>query len=182
MFLFFFLFRILLSAFGLISVIATMVEIIEKYTKVQPTESNEDAVDGFKDKQLELKDVNANDAPIQPTAPNEYEIHSTHAHENKAYNNENIDVENPKNTTDTTNKNNNANMAKKKNNLGKQILLSFSMLTNFNKLFSINSSSGTLKCINGIRVISTAWVVMGHTYSTLGVYGVVGNFVFNIIF
>lgn len=48
-----------------------------------------------------------------------------------------------------------------------QALLAFSFYTNGKKLLSYKKveSSDTLNCLHGIRVISTAWVVLGHTFS-----------------
>lgn len=46
-----------------------------------------------------------------------------------------------------------------------QVLLAFSLYTNSSKLLSAKSSAGTLTSVNGIRVISMTWVILGHTYA-----------------
>ncbi|KAL4219628.1 hypothetical protein ACF0H5_022200 [Mactra antiquata] len=46
-----------------------------------------------------------------------------------------------------------------------QLLLSFSVYTNAEKILNTNQPSGTLTNVNGIRFISMTWVVLGHTYA-----------------
>lgn len=46
----------------------------------------------------------------------------------------------------------------------KQILIAFSLITNTRKLLSTSTSSGNLTAINGMRVISMWWVILGHTF------------------
>ena len=53
----------------------------------------------------------------------------------------------------------------------------FSLVTNCRKLLSTASPSDNLGCVNGIRVLSTTWVVMGHSYFMLAVYYHHGSFV-----
>ncbi|XP_033120843.1 nose resistant to fluoxetine protein 6-like [Anneissia japonica] len=48
-----------------------------------------------------------------------------------------------------------------------QTLLSFSALTNGRKILKVNSKSGQLDCLNGIRVLSMWWVILGHATSFL---------------
>jgi len=43
----------------------------------------------------------------------------------------------------------------------------FSVINNSRKLLATSSSSDNLSCVHGIRVISTTWVIMGHTYFML---------------
>ncbi|CAF0871536.1 unnamed protein product [Brachionus calyciflorus] len=46
-----------------------------------------------------------------------------------------------------------------------QILISISAYTNTKKLFKVNSSkSEDFKCFHAIRVLSLAWVILGHSY------------------
>jgi len=46
-----------------------------------------------------------------------------------------------------------------------RLLNCFSVLNNSRKILSAKvNSSDNLGCLNGIRVLSTTWVVMGHTY------------------
>lgn len=44
------------------------------------------------------------------------------------------------------------------------ILLSFSLISNYKKLLSASKGAEELKALHGIRVISMAWVILGHTY------------------
>lgn len=47
-----------------------------------------------------------------------------------------------------------------------QALLAFSVYSNGMKLLSYKEvkSPGMMNCLHGIRVISTQWVVIGHTF------------------
>lgn len=47
--------------------------------------------------------------------------------------------------------------------LCEEILLSFSLKTNFNSICDRNVGSDTISCIHGIRAISMAWIILGHT-------------------
>ncbi|XP_071100848.1 nose resistant to fluoxetine protein 6-like [Haliotis cracherodii] len=53
--------------------------------------------------------------------------------------------------------------AKPKESIGKQLLLAFSITRNTEKLLSVNSSASDLSCLHGVRVLSMAWVILGHT-------------------
>ncbi|KAL4234454.1 hypothetical protein ACF0H5_006100 [Mactra antiquata] len=44
------------------------------------------------------------------------------------------------------------------------ILLSFSVYTNGYKILGANQGSGSIGAVNGIRFLSMAWVILGHTY------------------
>lgn len=44
-----------------------------------------------------------------------------------------------------------------------QILASFSIYSNSIKLFK-TGNSGKLSCLNGIRVLSTTWIMLGHRF------------------
>ncbi|XP_073995610.1 nose resistant to fluoxetine protein 6-like isoform X2 [Rhodnius prolixus] len=50
---------------------------------------------------------------------------------------------------------------------GIQMVLAFSVTRNFNKLTSTESSPETMSVLNGLKVISIMWVVMGHRYRYL---------------
>ena len=52
----------------------------------------------------------------------------------------------------------------KKDSFDIRVLHCFSLVNNCKKLLSTASPSGNLGCVNGIRVLSTTWVVMGHSY------------------
>ena len=45
-----------------------------------------------------------------------------------------------------------------------QILIAFSIVTNTRKLLSTSTGSGQLTSINGMRVLSMWWVILGHTF------------------
>ena len=45
-----------------------------------------------------------------------------------------------------------------------KIVLSFSVYTNGVKILSTKQSAGSLGAVNGIRFLSMAWVILGHTY------------------
>ncbi|XP_078686374.1 nose resistant to fluoxetine protein 6-like isoform X2 [Branchiostoma floridae x Branchiostoma belcheri] len=50
-----------------------------------------------------------------------------------------------------------------------RVFLSFSVFTNARKVFSFKSPSGQLPALHGIRVLSTLWIIFGHTnFFTLG--------------
>lgn len=49
-----------------------------------------------------------------------------------------------------------------------RILLSFSCYTNGCKILSTTQGSETLGAVNGIRFLSMSWVILGHSYSSLG--------------
>ena len=46
-----------------------------------------------------------------------------------------------------------------------QILQSFSLISNTMKMLNMTSTPKGMKCLNGIRVISMSWVILGHTYA-----------------
>lgn len=48
--------------------------------------------------------------------------------------------------------------------LAYQYLMAFSLYTNTKKWMSTRKSADDMGCIHGIRFLSTAWVVLGHTY------------------
>ncbi|XP_071491869.1 O-acyltransferase like protein-like [Diadema antillarum] len=43
------------------------------------------------------------------------------------------------------------------------VLISFSMVTNCKKIFSAKKTKNTMASLNGIRVLSMLWVILGHT-------------------
>ena len=45
-----------------------------------------------------------------------------------------------------------------------KFMLSFSFITNTKKLLSTHTSSGPLACLNGMRVLSMWWVILGHSF------------------
>ncbi|RUS71521.1 hypothetical protein EGW08_020719 [Elysia chlorotica] len=52
-----------------------------------------------------------------------------------------------------------------------KILVAFSVWTNAEKLLSTKQSAGTLSCVNGLRVMSINWVILGHTLLILTIVG-----------
>ena len=53
-----------------------------------------------------------------------------------------------------------------------QVFQGFSVYSNTLKLFNTeNKNQDSLTCINGIRVLSLFWVVIGHCYASFGPYG-----------
>ncbi|XP_012944283.1 uncharacterized protein LOC101860204 [Aplysia californica] len=48
---------------------------------------------------------------------------------------------------------------------GHQIVKIFSFYTNFAKLVRTKSSEGVYQCVQGIRVITMTWIVLGHTHT-----------------
>ncbi|XP_041474396.1 nose resistant to fluoxetine protein 6-like [Lytechinus variegatus] len=51
------------------------------------------------------------------------------------------------------------------NSLWKQFLLCFSMSRNLPKILSSKQAAGGIPCLNGIRVISITWIILGHSFS-----------------
>ncbi|XP_071955722.1 nose resistant to fluoxetine protein 6-like [Antedon mediterranea] len=45
-----------------------------------------------------------------------------------------------------------------------KFLLCFSLLTNGRKILNTKQGEGSISCLNGIRVISLTWVILGHSY------------------
>ncbi|KFM82899.1 Nose resistant to fluoxetine protein 6, partial [Stegodyphus mimosarum] len=45
-----------------------------------------------------------------------------------------------------------------------RLLLAFSLITNFRKFSNTETSSDTLRCLNGVRFLCMSWIVLGHTY------------------
>ena len=48
-----------------------------------------------------------------------------------------------------------------------QILQSFSAISNTMKLMNMTSTPKGMECLNGIRVLSISWVILGHIYPFL---------------
>lgn len=48
--------------------------------------------------------------------------------------------------------------------LAVRVIHCFSVLSNGRKLLSTKSSAESFSCLHGIRVLSTTWVIMAHTY------------------
>ena len=40
----------------------------------------------------------------------------------------------------------------------------FSIYKNFKKIFHVSNDENQLSCLHGIRVLSLAWVILGHSY------------------
>ena len=51
----------------------------------------------------------------------------------------------------------------RKSGVGEKMLLAFSLKRNMPKLMSTKSAEGSIGCLNGIRVLSLGWVILGHT-------------------
>lgn len=54
----------------------------------------------------------------------------------------------------------------KKESVWCRLLLSFSVITNFNVICDRKVGSDTVPCIHGLRAISMAWVILGNYYTT----------------
>ncbi len=54
--------------------------------------------------------------------------------------------------------------------LKNELLMSFSLISNIKKMVSTSATPKGMECLNGIRVISIAWVILGHTYVTVFAY------------
>lgn len=63
-----------------------------------------------------------------------------------------------------------------------RLFMIFSMYTNGRKLLSCKKSTSKdmMNCVHGIRVISTQWVVLGHTYMMFMAMPTVNVFTFMI--
>jgi hypothetical protein len=48
--------------------------------------------------------------------------------------------------------------------LAEDLLLSFSLKTNFNAICDKNVGSDTISCIHGIRALSMAWIILGNEF------------------
>ncbi|GFT13910.1 o-acyltransferase like protein [Nephila pilipes] len=51
-----------------------------------------------------------------------------------------------------------------------RILLSFSMISNLKRLFSTETSIENFSCIQGLRVLTISWVILGHAYFFAGFF------------
>ena len=60
------------------------------------------------------------------------------------------------------------NLPRKFSSLGiSKVITAFSLKTNMEKILSTRSSPDDLGCLHGIRYLSLAWVVLGHTWAFL---------------
>ena len=60
---------------------------------------------------------------------------------------------------------NDPNQNNKNKSIGLQVILSFSMYTNFKKIISTREGGGdTLSCLHGMRFLSMSWVLLGHSF------------------
>ncbi|XP_030831493.1 nose resistant to fluoxetine protein 6 [Strongylocentrotus purpuratus] len=63
-----------------------------------------------------------------------------------------------------------------KHAIWEQFLLSFALNRNLAKLLNTNPGADrTIGCLNGLRVISMAWVILGHTFFFPSQMGIIGN-------
>lgn len=46
-----------------------------------------------------------------------------------------------------------------------KIFLAFSVYSNGKKLLSTKKTPGTLGAVNGVRVLSISWVILGHVFA-----------------
>ena len=44
----------------------------------------------------------------------------------------------------------------------KKFFSAFSLYTNFNNLMKINNSASAIRCIDGMKVLSAFWIIVGH--------------------
>ena len=51
-----------------------------------------------------------------------------------------------------------------------QILQSFSFISNMRKFVNMTSTPKGMECLNGIRVLSMSWVILGHIYPFLNFF------------
>ena len=51
------------------------------------------------------------------------------------------------------------------------VLSSFSLVSNIHKLCTMDATPRGMEALNGVRVLSMAWVILGHTYVMLLFYG-----------
>lgn len=45
-----------------------------------------------------------------------------------------------------------------------RVMLAFSFISNFGKLFNTSTASTSLSCLNGIRFLTMAWIILEHSY------------------
>jgi hypothetical protein len=57
-----------------------------------------------------------------------------------------------------------------------EVFLCFSLVRNTRKIFSTNVPATAITSINGIRVFSILWVILGHTFLTAGLSPFVGKY------
>ncbi len=50
------------------------------------------------------------------------------------------------------------------------MLTSFSILSNGEKMVKMDSTPKGMGCLNGMRVLTIAWIVLGHDYLIFGSY------------
>ena len=55
-----------------------------------------------------------------------------------------------------------------------ELFLCFSLIRNTRKIFDTNVPASAITSINGIRVFSILWVILGHTFLTVGLSPFVG--------
>ncbi|XP_033118096.1 nose resistant to fluoxetine protein 6-like [Anneissia japonica] len=81
------------------------------------------------------------------------------------------------------------NVIKQNDSFFGKFILCFSMITNGSKILKTKQEEGSLGALNGIRVLSLFWVILGHTYSSsialfsniLTLFDVIARFSFQAI-
>ena len=57
-----------------------------------------------------------------------------------------------------------------------RFLTCFSIVRNTSKIMDCNAPPGAITSLNGVRVLSMWWVILGHTYLWMLMYRVISTF------
>eukprot|EP00040_Diaphanoeca_grandis_P032699 m.198847 g.198847 ORF g.198847 m.198847 type:complete len:870 (+) comp32710_c0_seq1:294-2903(+) len=148
---------LLLSLFGVLGIIATLLDMLHAFQQFQ--------IDGPNQTHLAVRGPKENTEDVfteldDDTKPDSVLLSFDGSVNNNKYNNDDVNKDN----SSVNNNNTDVSTPFKKPREENHFLACFSMYRNLPKLLSTKKAAGSIDCFNGLRVISMLWVILGHIF------------------